>query len=140
MPGEGHGPSFEQTRSHAYMVLHGGPLQFVQELESARVMPGIAGGPSGCAYRSKAQKIQATHGTVAVQLRDGLGQDRVIRLRNPAVIIYIPPMVWIRMQMPPRTTCVVAHAASGEDADRIDDYELFTAEVLEQLKSPNDMN
>lgn len=140
MPGEGHGPSFEQTRSHAYMVLHGGPLQFVQELESAQVMPGLPGGPSGCAYRSKAQKIQVTHGTVSVQLRDGLGAERIIRLRNPAVIIYVPPMVWIRLQMPPKTTCVVANAVSGEDADRIDDYEAFATEVLAQLDRSSALN
>lgn len=89
------------------------------------------------AHRRCEQFLIAAHGTLAVVVDDG--QERAeVRLADPSVGLYLPPMVWgIQYKFQRDTVLMVLASHPYEAEDYIRDYDEFLA-LVGALNGPND--
>lgn len=85
----------------------------------------------GHAHRTLAQVLICVSGSLDVRLDDG-AEQRMVRLNQPWVGLYIPPMIWdTEVNFQPGTVCLVLASAHYDESDYVRDYAAFLAAKLE---------
>lgn len=81
------------------------------------------------AHRECAQFLIAAHGGVSVVVDDG-DHRREIRLSNPTMGLYLPPMVWgIQYKFDVESVLMVAASHAYDTADYIREYNIFRENI-----------
>lgn len=77
------------------------------------------------AHREQHQYLIMMHGSAAIEVDDGLTQTSV-RLTSPAQALYIPPMLWLRMnEFSDGAVCAVLASGIYDESDYIRSYDEF---------------